>query len=447
MKNLLTATLLLWCKVLLAQAPDYPPAPPAVPNLVKAEYFFDSDPGFGNGNNITLSPVTDISNLTANIVLNGSALNKGFHRLYIRTQDANGRWSHPHNALFVNFLVPDYPAAPGAAPNLAEAEYFIDTDPGVGLATKISLPAATDASSVTVLVNVGGLSTGVHRLYIRTKDANGRWSHIYYGVFENALQTPYPTAPAPAPALSQAEYYFDTDPGFGNGTPISLPASTDVADFSFNVPVGSLTQGRHIIYLRSRQNPWSMSAYAEFTIGSTLPVSFLYAKAEVTGRDVLVSWATGFEQNANRFEVEYSTNGHSFNAVGSVKATNNSSGSSYRFRHVQVPAGAAYYRIRQVDNDGKATYSKIMLLVTGQNESQPMLFPNPVRDVVNVTWPASTSVARIVLLSADGRQIKVVTISKDQRAAIVPVTELKSGNYFLRLDAGSNSITMPFVKQ
>lgn len=446
MKNFLIATLLLWCKALLAQ-PDYPAAPPPAPNLVKAEYFFDADPGFGNGNSIALSPVTDINDLSATIVLNGPALNKGFHRLYIRTQDANGRWSHTHSALFVNYAVPDYPSAPAAAPNLVEAEYFLDADPGIGSGTKISLPATTDASSVTVLVDVVGLPAGVHRLYIRSKDASGRWSLTHYGVFENAIQTPYPTAPAPAPALSQAEYYFDTDPGFGNGTPISLPVSTDVADFSFDVPVGSLTPGRHFVYLRSRQNPWSMSAYAEFTFGATLPVSFLYAKAEVTGRDVQVSWATGFEQNANRFEIEYSTNANNFRTVGSVQATNNSTGSSYRFRHLQVSAGPAYYRIKQVDNDGKATYSKIMLLLIGQNEQQPILFPNPARDVVNVSWPATTAVSRIVLLSADGRQIKVVTVPKDQRAAIVPVAELKSGNYFLRLDSGSNYTTLPFVKQ
>lgn len=446
MKKLIIAVLSLVAVVANAQPPDYPPAPAPAGNIIKAEYFFDVDPGQGNATSLTLSPAQDINNVTATLALNGGALVNGFHRFYIRTQDANGRWSHTVSAFFNNFAVPLYPSAPANPANLAEAEYFIDVDPGLGLATKITLPPSTDVSSVNVLVNLTNLSHGVHRLFVRTRDASGKWSLTHFAVFDNTVATPYPTAPAPAPALSAAEYYFDTDPGFGNGTPITLPASTDVADFSFSVPVTSLAPGRHTIYLRSRQNPWSMSAYAEFAFGSVLPVSFIYARAEAAGDDARISWATGFEQNADRFEIEYSSNGANFKAVGQVQATNNPTGSSYQYRHVRPASGTAYYRIKQVDKDGKTTYSKMLLVVFNSNRKEPLAFPNPAKDHINVLLQPAIY-HRIDVVSADGRLIKTVQAEEGQQAVSISVNELKAGNYLLRLYSSGKPVTLRFVKQ
>ena len=446
MKKFITAVLSLVTVVASAQTPDYPPPPAPAGNITRAEYFFDVDPGLGNANPVTLSPAQDINNFTTTLALNGAALTNGFHRFHIRTQDANGRWSHTISAFFNNFSVPVYPPAPGAPANLVEAEYFIDNDPGLGLATKLTLSPSTDVSSVNVVVNVTNLSKGVHRFYVRTRDASGKWSLTNFSIFDNTVLTPYPTAPAPAPALSAAEYYFDTDPGFGNGTPITLPAATDVANFSFTVPLSSLAQGNHTIYLRSRQNPWSMSAYAEFSFGSVLPVSFLFARAEAAGDDARLSWATGFEQNADRFEIEYSSNGANFKAVGQVKATNNPTGSSYQYQHVRPASRTAYYRIKQVDKDGKATYSKMLLVVFNSSKAEPFAFPNPAKDHINVLLqPAIYN--RIDVVSADGRLIKTVQAEEGQQAVTISVSGLKAGNYFLRLYSSGKPVTLRFVKQ
>src|SRR4051812_8347907 len=71
---------------------------------------------------------------------------------------------------------PVYPPAPAAPPNITAAEYFVDNDPGVGAATAISVSAAVNLSNTGVLVNVNGLSNGVHHLFLRTRNAAGYWS-------------------------------------------------------------------------------------------------------------------------------------------------------------------------------------------------------------------------------------------------------------------------------
>ena len=83
MKNLLiTAILFLFIMPLL----------PAQ-EVSRAEYFFDSDPGFGNGTKTAFTPADSIT-LTQNIIVPGN-LAGGLHNLYVRVQDQEGTWSMP----------------------------------------------------------------------------------------------------------------------------------------------------------------------------------------------------------------------------------------------------------------------------------------------------------------------------------------------------------------
>ena len=65
-------------------------------------------------------------------------------------------------AFLSNAQDPAYPGTPAVLQNITAAEYFIDTDPGIGNATAISVAAAVNISNVTPAINVTGLSNGVH---------------------------------------------------------------------------------------------------------------------------------------------------------------------------------------------------------------------------------------------------------------------------------------------
>ncbi|MBS1783504.1 MAG: hypothetical protein JSS78_10595, partial [Bacteroidetes bacterium] len=71
---------------------------------------------------------------------------------------------------------PPYPTAPTAPQNIIAAEYFIDTDPGLGNGTSISITPGVNLSNKTVAINTAGLVNGVHRVYLRTKSGEGNWS-------------------------------------------------------------------------------------------------------------------------------------------------------------------------------------------------------------------------------------------------------------------------------
>ena len=93
-----------------------------------------------------------------------SLLTNGLHRLFIRTQDANGKWSISAQQLFYKEALINDPLV-----NIVQAEYYIDTDPGFSNGTSIALTAGQDMV-INFTGNIGSLSQGLHRLFVRTKD-------------------------------------------------------------------------------------------------------------------------------------------------------------------------------------------------------------------------------------------------------------------------------------
>lgn len=136
------------------------------------------------------------------------------------------------------------------------------------------------------------------------------------------------------------------------------------------------------------------------SLTSVVPVRFTIINAQYNGKTIDVKWATAFEQNNKYFEVEYSTNGSNFTKVGTVTATNNINGSNYNFVHTGFVNGKNYYRIRQVDLDGKTSYSPIAVALVNTS-GKIVLYPNPVTEQFTLDFKAAENskdfkVARII---------------------------------------------------
>lgn len=74
--------------------------------------------------------------------------------------------------------------------NIIRVEYYIDTDPGFGNATAVSITPGTDLSDIELDVNTGILTEGVHVLGLRAQDEAGNWSHDNTLYFEIASILP-----------------------------------------------------------------------------------------------------------------------------------------------------------------------------------------------------------------------------------------------------------------
>jgi len=127
-------------------------------DLTKVEYFIDTDPGFGNGTNVPFTSGPNISNLDFSIDISG--LQNGFHHLYVRTKNQQGKWSQASTRLFYKQVVSF------SNPLITMAEYYIGTDPGYGQATAV--PINPNGANVTLDFNVDltSLPDGFHQIYL-----------------------------------------------------------------------------------------------------------------------------------------------------------------------------------------------------------------------------------------------------------------------------------------
>ncbi|HNW91084.1 MAG TPA: T9SS type A sorting domain-containing protein [Bacteroidales bacterium] len=172
----------------------------------------------------------------------------------------------------------------------SKAEYFFDTDPGVGLATQVTITQVGDTGVFTGNISTNGLSVGFHRLYFRFQDINAKW-----GLTENTLLYVYSTtAPSSYPPvqaqLSKFEYFFDTDPGPGLGIQVPATGINDTATVTMNVSTLGLSVGFHRLYYRSKDlnNQWGLTENQLLYVYDTSPPVAMPVQPQLTGMEFFI---------------------------------------------------------------------------------------------------------------------------------------------------------------
>ncbi len=239
----------------------------SINNINTLEYFYDIDPGFGNGTNVPITASTNISSLLVNV--NVASLSTGVHTLYIRARDSLGKWSMTNNFNFAKVQLPI--ANANSISKINKLEYFYDTDLGYGNGTDIPISSASNISSLLVNVNVASLSDGVHTLYIRSRDSLGKWSmanNFNFAKVKFVSSNPYTSS-----NINKMEYFFNTDPGYGNGVNVPITSAANINGFLLNANLVSLPSGLHTLYIRTRDTlgNWSMTNSFTFTKLSVTP--------------------------------------------------------------------------------------------------------------------------------------------------------------------------------
>jgi hypothetical protein len=160
------------------------------------------------------------------------------------------------------------------------------------------------------------------------------------------------------------------------------------------------------------QDRYNCSYFANVTIpnGGILPVSYLSFDAVVNEKSVLLKWLTAHEINNSHFEVERSFNNSEYKPLGLVLDgfTTNGTGKSYQFKDNSAELQGktiAYYRLKQIDIDGKATYSKVLAVrMQAKTDVSMQVSPSPFVESLNLRFTATESgQAQIRIISSTGQ--------------------------------------------
>ena len=189
-----------------------------------------------------------------------------------------------------------------------------------------------------------------------------------------------------------------------------------------------------------------------------LPVSLLNFSGERVGASNQLSWATASETNNTGFELQRSADGSNFSKLSFV-ATKSEGGNSnrnlkYDFTDTKPYATSNYYRLKQIDKDGKFSYSNIVLVKGTKSASLSIasIYPNPAVNNLRLAI-ASPSNEKVTLVVTDlaGRilmQNSTQLVAGDNNLQL-NVKGLAKGSYSIKVvcNNGCNSEAVRFVKQ
>jgi hypothetical protein len=186
----------------------------------------------------------------------------------------------------------------------------------------------------------------------------------------------------------------------------------------------------------SRSGFTSFSPFAVSSFGA-LPLTWLSISGRNIGHDNYIYWSTTAEINNDHFSVEVSANGVDFTEVGRVPSRRASSGvSDYSFIHRNVTPPTAYYRVKQVDLDGRSSYSKVIVLTTENNPGAGFLFvTSPSYERVSALISATRSFTTdIMLLDMTGKILQrlPLTLNRGANMANINLNGAAQGIYILQ---------------
>lgn len=189
---------------------------------------------------------------------------------------------------------------------------------------------------------------------------------------------------------------------------------------------------------------------------NALPVTITQFKGEYEKGISYLTWTTITEQNNNGFEIERSTNGQNFSRLGFVssKAIDGNSNTllQYNFEDTKPVMGINYYRLKQVDRDGKYAYSKVVVLTTSSASELTFghVYPNPVASSVVrmvVLAPKAELVSfRIVDMSGRSVSARNIQLVEGVNNLEWDVRNLNDGAYFIQAPTTGQKSQL-FVKQ
>lgn len=183
--------------------------------------------------------------------------------------------------------------------------------------------------------------------------------------------------------------------------------------------------------------------------GVTLPVNLTDFTAHATDqKNTLLNWTTGSEQSNKQFDIEISNDATNFALLSSVLSQGNSSTEQhYEYLHIKPQTGTSYYRLKQVDIDGKFKYSQIAAVTISSDLVKPFVYPVPSRNIITVNFGSLINKASMEILTADMKIVKRETVNQLSLKKDINIQGLSNGVYFIRLTLEKGTQLLRFVKE
>lgn len=196
-------------------------------------------------------------------------------------------------------------------------------------------------------------------------------------------------------------------------------------------------------------DPNNNNATTSVIVAGPLPISL--ASFNVVEKDCQVhfKWKTESEIKSKGFDVEYSTDGKTFESMSFIASKNSIDGAEYSFvTDSDKSSSYNYYRLKLLDGDGSFSYSDVKVLKTTCNDLKSLeIYPNPASDMINVRLIGyeRKELKLAEILDNQGKWVKNIKLETAE-VNNINIESLNSGVYFLRLVDDVSVNEKKFVK-
>ena len=180
------------------------------------------------------------------------------------------------------------------------------------------------------------------------------------------------------------------------------------------------------------------SVTATFTATTSLPIELTAFHAARQAHTVDLTWTTATEQNNDRFEVERSVDGTAWALLTVVPTQNGNArfAQTYSMTDQHPWPVRNYYRLRQVDRDGKSATSTVRMVEMDGNTAATIA-PNPVLDdILQLMLPAGEAAAHVRLLDIQGHLLRTWTFDAETEQTVpLDLTGVPAGMFILQVNS------------
>ncbi|MGB3153664.1 MAG: T9SS type A sorting domain-containing protein, partial [Chitinophagaceae bacterium] len=154
---------------------------------------------------------------------------------------------------------------------------------------------------------------------------------------------------------------------------------------------------------------------------------------------IQLDWTAYSEENLGRYTIERSADGITFTSIGYVNALNTVTETNYGFFDPNPLQGISYYRLKNIDLDGKFGYSTIVRVNLDKNSKDIRVYPNPATGGFVSIQTANLAKGNytVKLFNAGGQQVysqRFTHTGGSINQTIQLPTGTRSGMYNMQLD-------------
>lgn len=371
--------------------------------------------------------------------LNSSIVNRGTDNVFVNNDSGNGNNIERMDYVFSSGI------APGAAANQGFVLFERNGNDNLRIAAILSVDGSNNPTSFGTLLpitsgstNWGGSAYSLTTTTFRDLDNSAAIDlRPHENIGAQTLKACWVTCDDLGIADGQTFYGYSL---FAFDTPAGT-ASSNLLDWTnatyFPTNTASASGGSDMI------------SGGLFLTTDFLPIELVDFTGTTENCQHQLAWTTATERSNDYFSVEQSFDGLQFSQIGRVDGAGNSDQAiDYQFDLELLTSEPAYYRLRQVDEDGTYAFSDVIRLESDCGQPTASLvevFPNPVTKALRINGMSSEQgKGKAVIYNGLGARVKTKEFDLPEGKFIrtIDVNDLPTGNYFIHFQGTSSELSV-----